>query len=372
MTATEPPSDSSLLPQLFQFSPVLYFLLGIVAGAVIGVLVFSAIRGRDDREERQYWARLLGELGIGVLVASALHLRHHGAALPSLEDIATGLLHTLGVALVLELCHIPFALSKMENKLEELNELITEDQRTIFARAEPLERAREISFIGIERLPSGEIPLPLTRPERGGEWALTISLLRLDRLQDLLFSTEYLKHFLKLHDASKKQYRILVVNDKPRQGSEAAILSFLQMSETLGIGTYSYLKSEFYEMIKCLDKVKHAKPPARKLQEIMNGQPELSLMHDDSNEREPNEIKAGEDYKLRYRNENGVIDEFGPRDAAEMPIDRINWVHRLLHVAIHKGGDRRGLEGLPRVITGKICPNPWANCNERLDFPKKM
>lgn len=371
MSPPESPIEPSSVLHSSQFSPGFYVLLGFLVSAAIGGPLFVRLLKRRGTKQPPYWIRLLWELLAGVIAALILHLLRRGFASPSVENTTEGLIHAFLVALTLELCHTAHSLTAVRVTLGELYERITNDERILFARTEPLERARDISLIGVERLPTGQIPAPLEPPPGGGEWALTISLLRLDRFQDLLFSTEYLKHFLKLHQATKKQYRILVLNDNPRAGSEAAILSFLQMSDTLGIETYNYLKSEFYGMIRCLDKIKHAdQSTARDVQEIMNGQPELSLMHDDSVKSEPSALKADDDYKLRFREENGRIVECG-RDKTEwMQVDRLDWVHRLLHVAI-RVGDRRGLESFPRVLR-KSCPNPWADCNERLGFVKQM
>ena len=370
MTPTESPADPSVVTQSPYLLPVLYVLLGVLIGA-IGLQLFLWIWNRRGPRQPPYWTRLLGDSLAGSIAALILHILQHGFVKPSAANITEGLLHALIVALVIELVHTAHSLSEMGAKLEELYRRITGDERILIARTEPLEDRREISLIGVERLDSRQIPAPLERPSPTEEWALTISLLRLDRLQDLLFSTDYLKHFLKLHEATKKQYRLLVVNDKPRPGSEAAIRSFLQMSDTLGIETYVYLKSEFYEMFKCLDTVpRAARATAAIVKQIMDGQPELSLMHDDSTKGTPDTVTDTENYKLRFRDKSGRIVDLGPSIIPAIPIKRIDWVHRLMHVAIRESS-RRGLDGFSRVL-GPSCTNPWEDCSGRLGFLKHI
>jgi hypothetical protein len=372
MTPTESPVNSSALSQTAHCTPALYFLFGVLAATASCVVVFWAIRGRRSAKANQYGARFLRDAGVGVFVAALLHvIKQHGTVELSAENLAEGLLHAFFVALVFELCYTPFALTKLREKLEDVYTRIADDERILFARTEPLERARNISLIGVEQLDSRQIPAPLERPAPNDQWALTISLLRLDRLQDLLFSTDYLKHFLKLHEATKKQYRVLVVNNKPREGSETAIRSFLQMSDSLSIETYVYLKSEYYEMLGCLDKVERsAKPLARDARRIMNGQPELSLMHDDSAKNAPDQITINENYKLRFRDADGQIVEFGPAGSRQMPVNRVDCIHRILHAAIHKSS-RRGLDNFSSVL-GSSCGNPWAECNGSLGFLEEI
>lgn len=366
MTLTDSPTDPSVVPHVSYFSIALYISLGIIVGA-IGLQVFLYFWRRSGPRPEPYWTRILRDALWGVIAAFGLHIIQHGFVKPSTEHLAEGVAHALVVALLAEVVHTADSLAKMSAKLEELYSRITGDERILWARTEPLEDRTEISLIGVERLDSRQIPAPLERPSPQEQWELTISLLRLDRLQDLLFSTDYLKHFLKLHDATKKQYRILVVNDKPRRGSEAAIRSFLQMSDSLGIDTYVYLKSEYYEMLKCLDKVPRAtKPTAESVKLVMDGQPELSLMHDDSSKAVPDPFTATENYKLRFRDGNRRIVDLGQTNPPHIPLAKIEWVHRLLHIAIRENS-RRGLDGYLRVL-GSSCTNPWEDCNGRLGF----
>lgn len=370
MTSTESPAVPSLLPQVSNFQVAFYILFGIIVG-VIGLQLFLYFWRQGAPRPTPYWTRILTDALWGVIAAFGLHIFQHGFVEPSTQHLAEGVVHALVVALLAEVVHTAHSLSEMSAKLEELYTRITGDERILWARTEPLEDRQEISLIGVERLDSRQIPAPLDPPAPQEQWALTISLLRLDRLQDLLFSTDYLKHFLTLHEATKKQYRILVVNNKPRRGSEAAIRSFLQMSDSLGIATYVYLKSEYYEMLKCLEKVpRAAKPTAESVKLVMDGQPELSLMHDDSNKAATDPVTADENYKLRFRDRNGRIVDLGADHIPQIPLAKIDWVHRLLHMAIRENG-RRGLDGYSRVL-GTSCTNPWEDCNGRLAFLKQL
>lgn len=229
-------------PEPSGFSLIFAFALAFLVGA-IAMMLFLSIWRQSGGRRFPYWLRLLLELPLGIVAAAvAFRSFHHSIKDFSYDDVGEAMIHTLFVVLVFELIHTAHRLQKAEFKLRDLADVIGGDERILIARSEPLRYRREISVVGVERLDSRQLPRPLPLGPFG-KWAVTISVLRVDRLQDLLFSPEYLKHFLTLHIATSKQFRILIVNNEPR--SEAAVRSFLQMSEQMReedrIRTFIYL-----------------------------------------------------------------------------------------------------------------------------------
>jgi len=277
------------------------------------------------------------------------------------------MIHTLFVVLAIELVRAVHGLEKADHRLDDLEKLIFSDERIIVARREPVRDRREFAVVGVEVLDSGQLPQSLKPSPHNGKWALTISVLRVDRIQDLLFSPEYLNHFLTLHLFTEKQFRILIINDKPR--SEAAIRSFLQMSEQIPppnrIRTYIYLKSEFYQMLNCVDR-RLSRTEADEIRKIMDGQPDLSLMRDESDQPMPVTMTTQDDYILRYRDD--TVLEFGSRLPVTKKIHCVDHIHKLMHVAIKEPG-REGVANLQKVLGGSI-PNPWF-CDSRMDFLRR-
>lgn len=346
----------------FSFALVLAFLIGAIA-----MMLFLSIWRQAGGKQFPYWVRMLLELPLGVAAAAvAFRSFHHSIKEFSYDDIGEAMIHTLFVVLAIELVRTAHRLQRAEVRLKDLSDFITGDERILIARNEPISNRREISVVAVERLDSGQLPqlLPLGP---FGKWAVTISVLRVDRLQDLLFSPKYLKHFLTLHTSTQRQYRILIVNDKPR--SEMAIRSFLQMSEQMPeqdrIRTYVYLKSEFYGMLDCVDR-RLAPTKAKELRRIMEGQPDLSIMRDESALVEPLQMTSTDEYLLRFRQK--TVQEFGSQLPNKLNIEYVDYVHRLMHAAIRENG-REGLGNLDRVLKGSVT-NPW-KCDARLGFLKR-
>jgi hypothetical protein len=311
-------------------------------------------------------ARVLLHAFFGCLAAEILFLAEHGWVQPTWATFREWVTHAFVVALFFALIHAAYSFEHIADKLAQLDHKIEElrnDERIIIARAEPLEERREIAVIGVERLNAGQIPTPLERPSSTEQWSVTISLLRFDRFQDLLFSIEYLKHFLKLLDATKNQFRILIINDKPRAGSEAAIRSFLQMSQTLGINTFVHLKSEFYEMCGHLDAIpwrSRRRTKAKRVRHVMEGQPELSLLRPFPDAETPAAVTRDEDYKLRFR--DGRIFDVGPT-TEEVDVGDVDAVYGLMRLAI-QDNCRLGLDGMDSVL-GKSCTSHWSRSKIR-------
>jgi len=346
-----------------------------LATCIVMVIAYSIYQRRIGKPT-PWWLRFVWEFPLGGLVAmlSWHWFSSTNGAEPDFgpKEFAGGLIHALFLVILIELVRNAASLEEVKAELKSLDDRVTHDERVIFARTDGLERNREVFVIGVERLDGTLLPAPLDPPTiplppRNGrdnlskekqqdkdatdpaKWTVTISLLTLDRFQDVLFSTKYLEHFLKIHKAAEKQYRILVINDQPR--SEIAIRSFLQMSDTLGIDTYVHLKSEFNDVLNSL---RQRRPDAEGavLRQIMVGQPELSIRYEQiagSEGPKPVGLKTLEDavdLKLRYRDRRLL--ELGKTD---LRIDRGENILRLLRAAL--GDDTRlGLRHLERVIGG--------------------
>ncbi len=367
---------------------VTLFAIGILAATC----VFWVIQ-RKKGQPFPWWASIVIEASIGVIAGFvAYHVTHEGEETKKEElfrEIGTFLIHTLFVMIVLELGRSARKLEKAERDIQdaisdvktitqarldtidrtvatsisglaashaELARIIDNDQRIILARSEPLERSKEIAVLGVERLDHGELPAPLRPPDDGepsdnNQWEETISLLRFDRLQDLLFSTDYLRHFFKLSQATKKQYRLLIVNDTPR--SEVAIHSFLEMSDRLGIPTYVHLKSHFHAMLHTLDTLLPARD-ASEVNLILQGQPELSILVDGKQ----NGLKE-DNYLLRFRIDKGKgpVRSYGRNQGQHKTLTRIGIVHKLLLLGI-RDDERRGLAHLAAVLRDNRT-DPW-------------
>jgi hypothetical protein len=320
---------------------------------------------------RSSWvSRVAVHIFLGCFAASVQFLYEHGFVRPTVKTTVEWVSHAFLVALFFAVVDAAYSYEKIADKLHELDlklDDLRNDERIILARTEPLEQRPEVAIIGVERLNTGQIPTPLEQPSLNEKWEVTISILRFDRFQDLLFSTDYLKHFLKLNSATNHQLRILIINDRPRAGSEAAIRSFLQMSQTLGIATFVYLKSEFYEMCGHLDGVLwRYRKKAKRVRHIMEGQPELSLIRPFPDAEPPGQLSTSENYKLRFR--DGHIFDVGPAATDEVKVADVDAVYGLMGVAIHDNS-RLGLEGMASVL-GKSCTNHWSRSKIRAVIQK--
>jgi hypothetical protein len=235
-------------------------------------------------------------------------------------------------------------LTDTKGQLISFENLIISDERIIYARDEPHRKAGKIAIVGVEAY---ELNLNKKRlpPQSGADtWAYSLSILRFDRIQDLLFSRAYLEHFFALRKTTVMQERILIVNDVPR--SAEAVHSFLQISRELKIGTFVYKKREFYRMLEDLhDLMSHAKKgELEALRCIFRGNPELNVMVEKPSQLKPwsrgRDVRLEEDYLLRYLNEqNEEVAMRRPGDHAEEKIDflQVERLFKLMHHAIQDG-----------------------------------
>jgi hypothetical protein len=348
----------------------LAFLAGaitLLAFFIVWRRAYRTIHAWASTEHFPFWARLSIELVIGAVLAVAVfRATHEDFEHFEGKEVVMGILHALFAFAVFEIGHTAYRLALVESKLKKLDSAITDDERIILARSEPFKDRPPVSIVTVELLDRGQLPQALPLAPQDRKWAITISVLRVDRVQDLLFSTDYLRHFLTLHTSTEKQYRILVINDRPR--SEAAARSFLLMSEQMPeadrINTYVYLKSEFYRMLHCVE-VRLSPKKASAVGLIMVGQPDLSLTRNESDQDLPIKMTNADDYLLRYREKSVKV--FGSQLPNRINIDYVDCVQKLMHVAIRENG-RLGLVNLDRVLCRSV-PNPW-ECDD-LKFLQK-
>ena len=320
---------------------------------------------------RHWFWRLFLELLAGALFSLIEHIVFSQFPQPLVERLFEGARHALIALLALELCHTAFWLERvegtihrslklMQNGIDSLAVRVLNDERILVARDEPKDSRRDISVVTVEGLDEGRLPPVLKKlSDASPPWTVTISLLRMDRLQDLLFSPSYLNHFLTLHKATAQQRRVLIVNDRPR--SKAALCSFLQMSTAQDIDTYVYLKSEFYGMLFCIEE--HlAATKALEIRKILEGQPDLSLMF--SEPQLPAVITSSHEYLLRYDclphyGERGIA-QFGRHLGRAAPQGYLNCVYKLMRVAASEDS-RKGSGNLAAILAegGPNRTNPW-------------
>jgi len=367
---------------------VVHYLAVFAAAALVIAAVFWAVQRRKS-QPLPYWVSLVIEVAIGMLAGFvAYHVTHEGQK-PDEEnlfrELGTFLIHTLFVMIVLEMGRSAHKLENTERSVQrafeqltkdtnarldkvdqtvadscrnlatshsQLTKIIDNDQRIILARSEPLEARKEVAVLGVERLDRGELPTPLKPPDKGTKWEETISVLRFDRLQDLLFSTEYLRHFFELSRATKHQYRLLIINDTPR--SEVAIRSFLEMSDRLDIPTYVHLKGHFYRMLSTLEAVL-PKADAEEVCLVLQGQPELSTIFDPRNG-----TFTEDNYLLRFRVDHGKgpVRAYGRNQGPHKSLDRIKIIHKIMQLGI-RDEERKGLDHLAGVLRNNRT-DPWS------------
>lgn len=343
------------------------------AGAVGLTLLATGLYWRwlgKPRERRTaFGVYIVIEIGVGLIagiVANYLTRRSQEAKPEDFgEQFVAFFFHTVMVIIVLALGRSAHTLERIEESIDRkikdsiqelrssharLNDTIDNDERIILARTEPLPRRNEMTVVAVERLSEGGVPEPLPAPGAGKtQWAETISVLRFDRLQDLLFSTDYLRHFLTISEHTKRQYRLLIVNDRPR--SEVAVRSFLEMSDRLKIPTFVHRKGEFYQMLADLERLGVA-GYGPEVRAILHGQPDLSTLE------ESQRVFQDDNYLLRYRDErNGPVKSYGRSQTLKAAAAHLGIVAQVLRLGLRE--DRRGLGCLSAVLEGQKV-NPWS------------
>jgi len=279
-----------------------------------------------------------------------------------IESLITGAVAAVLMELVAQGKVLLSKIESLSNKHDSLEEKIHNDERIIFARPEH-RRTSEFSIVGIEDVKPVPLPLPY-KPQCGEEkWEQSFSLLRFDRIQDLLFSKDYLKHFFALVEKSNHKSRILIVNDIPR--SRDAVRSFLQISKELKIHTYVYRKGELYGMLKSVRLLVANKKEGEQACEILDGNPELNLMVNDRAQFQQwasGNVTREADYVLRYVAASREVLTRGPgklSQQGEMPYKRVACILRLMSAGIQD--DREGLEAFEAILVGKQLPeNFWS------------
>jgi hypothetical protein len=328
--------------------------------------------------------RWLLEPGLAVFIGYLFYYfkRHPESAE---KDLAEAALTSVAAFLMAELLRRSLALGqiakrfevKIENMLGKftavegqvfrMQEQIISDERIIYAREEPQRRAK-VAVIGIETY---ELNLNKHRfdPQcESDKWRNSISILKFDRIQDLLFSKAYLEHFFSLRRKSVAQKRILIVNDIPR--SAEAVQSFLQISKELGISTYIYKKSEFHQMIENLSELITEIDDLSTMRSILKGNPELNLMVDEPRQlqewKHSFPVSTNQDYLLRYLlvEQNSDVITRRPGDHAnEIPISykHIERLFKIMHAALQPA---RGEEVFDAIYKNQqLTENYWSRAN---------
>ncbi|HEX7181437.1 MAG TPA: hypothetical protein VF756_06310 [Thermoanaerobaculia bacterium] len=268
------------------------------------------------------------------------------------------------------------------SQLQEIKDSTFGDERIIFARQQLSRESRVVSVLGIEAV--DPVPEALTyAPQCGAfkRWRRSVSLLRFDRIQDLLFSKSYLDHFFSLAQRATETYRILVINDKPR--SADAVRSFLQISASFRVKTYVYRKSEYYAMLEFIAGLVPDREDAVRVREILSGNPELNLMTNRDVEFQGWEpgtlVTPANDYVLRYLSSAGGRREIVTRapgqrglEVGTIPSCQVAWVLRIMDCAL-RGDSRLGLSAFERTIAenGPAPENYWSRYNLEMVRPKK-
>jgi hypothetical protein len=307
------------------------------------------------------WRRILIEPIVAIAIGWAFYYfkKHPGAeeavfaeavitglAAALIAELLGGILSLSGMATVFQsqIDGLAGEIRALGTSLSDLNNEITNGDRVIYIKRHD----SKIAVIGIEEYQLNFNTENQPEPSVGGKWQNSISILKFDRIQDLLFSKSYLEHFFALRLRSVHQNRILIVNDKPRYAE--AVHAFLEISQGQKISTYVYKKSEFYEMLKHLDILTQDGADLRLLQSILAGNPELNVMVDDPTGFQTwspgRKVNRDEDYLLRYQNEQNEIIERRPGD--NHLGQRIDYRHvanlfRVMHAALQPARKGRGV-----------------------------
>jgi hypothetical protein len=335
--------------------------LGIAfLGGAVGIGLFAHQRWRRRTIADRLSARLWYEFVVGAFLATAIAFYEVNRGLVPLTDevFLEGLVHSLVVFVLLELIHTGQSLEVAESILR----AVDDDERIIFARQNLSTNSAALSVVGIEPVPI--VPELLARPTCGGEWAQSISFLKLDRVQDLLFCEKYLDHFFALRAAANTKSRILIIRDPPRANHDQAVHAFLRISIGTGFATYVQRETEFNSMITAIPELvgRNKHEVALAVSQILLGNTELNVMVEGDNE--PTEWNSGpvnkdQDYLLRYTGDGGVkerrpgdrrtANNHGPLDHSEL-----KWTLRLMAT---------GLQDKRRVETADDIPAKLANAS---------
>lgn len=324
--------------------------------------------------------KFLFSFGAGVFVAVVSYSADSSAS--AWDALLNAMLRGLisgGIALTVNvIIELNTNLQTLKDDFALLKEGVMENDRIILAQKGLSGETGKVMLVAVEEIavvPDDDLPTPeklfnVTLPK----WLKTFSILRADRLQDLLFSEGYLDHFFSLSDFTQSQLRILVVNNKVRY--KESVSRFLQMSEKLGIGTYVYTKSEFYEIRDCLRGLSPALLTSRAdrsifkqnrelLCDIFVGNPELSVAVNSVNELVeyssltiPPQSNA-ELFVLRYERNMQILRRFTSmrtQSASHIafPIVRSTFT---LFDEMTRNGDRKDRNGLARVLSDKAPEN---------------
>lgn len=334
---------------------------------------------KQNLKPQRKWPRVLIGIGVGILVAGLDYYYHHSPqdslVARIVEWLSRGIVSAVASALLLEVWafsrqseDLSNAVSSLTQELDSFKDRVFTDERIIFARPQLSKgNGKPVLVLGIENVDPVPEALSYTPQSGGRKWTRSISILRFDRIQDLLFSRDYLKHFFSLRHKTKTTSRILIINDRPR--STDAVRSFLQISEQFGIHTFVYRKSEFYGMLECLNEL--LPDDANAIREVLNGNPELNIMvKEESQFKEwmggTTTIEAEAEYILRYltsgERREVVTRAPGARGSivGTIPSRHVKWVLRLMAAALKES--RRGVSGFERIISDGQNPENYWSC----------
>lgn len=323
---------SDTQPWSFSLVDLMFAFVGGSVGA--GLLVHQWWRQR--RVPERWSPRLIFEFVVGAFLATgiAFYEVNHGEKTFSSEIVLEGLVHTLVVMVLLELINTAHSLEKAQTVLHRVHN----DERIIFARQNLTNNSAPVSVVGIEAVPV--VPELLPGPIGGGEWGQSISFLRLDRVQDLLFCEKYLDHFFALRAGAKSKSRILIIRDPSRPHHDQAVHAFLRISMGAGFATYVQRESEFNAMLMTIPELvgKGKQRVALVVSQILVGNAELNVMVEGDDE--PGEWTSGavskeQDYLLRYVGDRGVKERCpgerrGANNHGPVPHAVVKWVLRLM------------------------------------------
>ncbi|WP_135078566.1 hypothetical protein [Terasakiella sp. SH-1] len=130
------------------------------------------------------------------------------------------------------------------SSLNESSEKIKNSDRIIHA-FDGNERNIKNYVISVNKIESPENTKPIPSQDIR-KWNHTYSFMMYNSFQDLLFTPNYLDHFISLRDSTSCQTRIIVVDDEIRH--QIALTSFMKISVSFGIRNFLISSSRFQQI----------------------------------------------------------------------------------------------------------------------------
>lgn len=148
-------------------------------------------------------------------------------------------------------------LDKSVSKITKIEEQIAKDDLILIAKTGLDDEQFDTSVIVYHR-PRG-LPLNINRPSilqplgESKQWAHSYSMLWGTRLQNYMFSSEYLQHFKQLQERTLGSARRILIVDTDRPRSQAVVELYMHMSMFCGYATYIYTVKEFYKVMAAVE-----------------------------------------------------------------------------------------------------------------------